>query len=218
MAFWSPVSHLVTFGATGIQCGEVCSACWVLSCAIGAVLGGCRWCVTITIVTGVGCLALLMADCIPQVWSCGRLVLGHAEWQSGSASSQEGLLNGFFIGFPRSFPLWQYAWMMQQCSSCLQCSSLIILQWSISVLMHATRSWGFSPGLATTSSSSPRCTWVLMSSGHSLLYSVEEGRSFCLGHSLFLFAACRHPLCMHLQGFGSQGCKNILQVVLTVRW
>ena len=53
---------------------------------------------------------------------------------------------------------------------------------------------------------------------HSLLDSVEEGRSFCLGHFLFLFAACRHPLCMHLQGFGSQGCRNISEVVLAVWW
>ena len=52
---------------------------------------------------------------------------------------------------------------------------------------------------------------------HSLVYSVKEGRSFCLGHSLFLFAASRHPLCMHLQGFGSQGCKNVSEVVLAVR-
>ena len=29
---------------------------------------------------------------------------------------------------------------------------------------------------------------------HSLLDLVEEGRSFHLGHFLFLFAACRHPL------------------------
>ena len=52
---------------------------------------------------------------------------------------------------------------------------------------------------------------------HSLLYSVEEGRSFRLGGSPFLFAASRHPLCMHLQGIGSQGCKDISEVVLTVR-
>ena len=51
---------------------------------------------------------------------------------------------------------------------------------------------------------------------HSLLDSVEEGRGFCLGCFLFLFAAHRHPLCMHLQGFGSQGCKDISEVVLTV--
>ena len=51
----------------------------------------------------------------------------------------------------------------------------------------------------------------------SLVYPVEEGRSFCLGRSLFLLAAGRHLLCMHLQEFGSQGCKNILEVVLAVR-
>ena len=80
-----------------------------------------------------------------------------------SASLQEGVLNGFSISFPRSFPSSWYAQTIQQCSSCLRCSSLIISQRSISVLMHATRSMGSSPGLATTSSSSPRCTWVLTS-------------------------------------------------------
>ena len=52
---------------------------------------------------------------------------------------------------------------------------------------------------------------------HLLLESVEEGRSFCLGCSLFLFTASGHPLHMHLWGFGSQGCKDILEVVLAVR-
>ena len=32
---------------------------------------------------------------------------------------------------------------------------------------------------------------------HSLLDSVKEGRSFCLGCFLFLFTASGHPLCMH---------------------
>ena len=80
-----------------------------------------------------------------------------------SASSLEGVLNGLAISFPMSFPSWQYARMIQQRSSCLQCSSLIILQWSIRVLMCATRSWGSSPSLGTISSNSPRCTWVLTS-------------------------------------------------------
>ena len=51
---------------------------------------------------------------------------------------------------------------------------------------------------------------------HSLLDSVEEGRSFCIGCFLFLFTAGGHPLCMHFQGFGSQGCKDIPEVVLAV--
>ena len=52
---------------------------------------------------------------------------------------------------------------------------------------------------------------------HSLLDSVEEGRSFCLGHSLCLFAASRLPLHMHLQRVGSQGCKDVLEMVFAVR-
>ena len=78
-----------------------------------------------------------------------------------SVSLLEGVLNGFAISLPRSFPSWWYAQMIWQCSACSWCSSLIILQQSISVLMHAMRSWGSSPGLATTFLSSPRYTWVL---------------------------------------------------------
>ena len=52
---------------------------------------------------------------------------------------------------------------------------------------------------------------------HSLLDSVEEGRSFHLGRSPFLIIASRHPLGMHLQVSGSQGCKDVSEVVLTVR-
>ena len=78
-----------------------------------------------------------------------------------SVSLLEGVLNGFAIGLPRSFPSWWYVWTIWQCSLCSQCSSLIISQQSMSVLMHVTRSWGSSPGLATKFSSSPRHTWVL---------------------------------------------------------
>ena len=53
---------------------------------------------------------------------------------------------------------------------------------------------------------------------HSLLDSVQEGRSFHLCCFLFLFAAGWHPLWMHFQGFGSQGYKDIPEVVLTVWW
>ena len=74
--FWSPVSNLVTFGAMEILCGAVCSATWVLLCAIGAVLGRCRWCVTITIATDVGWLMLVMADCIHRFGAVGDLFSG----------------------------------------------------------------------------------------------------------------------------------------------
>ena len=76
MAFQSPVSNLVAFGAMGIPCWAVYSVGWVLLCAIGAVLGGCRWCVTITIVTGVGCFMFVMVDCIHGFGAMGDLFLG----------------------------------------------------------------------------------------------------------------------------------------------
>ena len=76
MALRSPVSHLVAFGAMGILCGAVCSASWVLSCAIGAVLGGCSWCVTIAIAAGVGHLMPVLADCIHRFGTVGDLFLG----------------------------------------------------------------------------------------------------------------------------------------------
>ena len=75
MTFRSPVSNLVTFGAMGILCGAVCSARWVLSCAIGAFLGGCEWCVTITIATGVGSSVPVMADCIHRFGAVRDLFL-----------------------------------------------------------------------------------------------------------------------------------------------
>ena len=134
-----------------------------------------------------------------------------------SASSLEGVLNGFAISFPRSFPLWWYAQTIWQCSLCSQCSSLIIWQQSISVLMHVMRSWGSSPGLGHHILEFSKVHMGVDIMCHSLLDSVQEGRRFCLDHFLFLFAAHMHPLHRHLQGFGSQGCKEISEVVLTVR-
>ena len=76
MTFWSPVSHLVAFGAMGVTCRAVCSAGWVLSCAVEAVLGGCRLCVTTAIVAGVGHLPLVLVDCIHRYGAVGDLFPG----------------------------------------------------------------------------------------------------------------------------------------------
>ena len=118
------------------------------------------------VVPGVGCSPLVLADSVHRFGAVGDLfpgVLDGEVFTAMSASSVEGVLNGFAISFPRSFPSWQYAWTIWQCSSCSQCSSLIISQRSISVLMHAVRSRGSSPSLATIYLSSQRHTWVLMS-------------------------------------------------------
>ena len=141
-----------TFGAMGIMCRTVCSTIWVLSCAVGMVLGGCRWWVTIAIVAGVDRLLACSYGLHPQVWSClfpgmldGEVVHSNISHLIG------GCLEWLSHKFPKELSLMQYAWMIQPCSSCLQCSSLIILQQSISVLMCTMRSWGSSPSLATIS-------------------------------------------------------------------
>ena len=71
----------------------------MLSRAIGAVPGGCEWCVTITIMAGAGCSVLMMAVCVHRFESCGRLVLEHVGWQSGSLQCQFSSLEGVFEGF-----------------------------------------------------------------------------------------------------------------------
>ena len=58
------------------MCRAFCSASWVLSCTVGAVLGGCRWCVTIALVAGVGHPIPVMADCIHWFGAVGDLFPG----------------------------------------------------------------------------------------------------------------------------------------------
>ena len=41
--------------------------------AVGTVLGGCRWCVTITIVAGVDCPPFVLADCVHRFGAVGDL-------------------------------------------------------------------------------------------------------------------------------------------------
>ena len=130
-----------------------------------------------------------------------------------SASLLEGVLNGFAISVPRSFPSWQYARMIWLCSSCSWYSSLIIF----TVVHQCLDVYDVLSLPGHNILKFPEVDMGVDITCHSLLYSVEEGRSFHLGHSLFLSAASRHPLYMHLQGFGSQGCKDIMEVVLAVR-
>ena len=44
--------------------------------AVGTVLGGCRWCVTMAAVAGVGCLPLVLADCVHRFGAVGDLFPG----------------------------------------------------------------------------------------------------------------------------------------------
>ena len=221
MAFGSPVSHLVTVGATGIMCRAVCSASWVLLCAVGTVLGGCRWCVTIAIVAGVGHSPLVLADCVHRFGAVGDLFLGVLNGKVVHCDVSQ-LTGGCLEWLCHKFP--------KEISLMVVCTDNTVMQFVFAMLII--------DHFAVVHQCLDACNEILgvlsqpghnifkfskMHMGvdiicHSLLDSVEEGRSFHLGRFLFLFAAGRHPLCMHLQGFGSEGCKDIYEVVLTVWW
>ena len=79
-AFGSPVSNFVTFGTTGITGWVVCSASWVLLGAVGTVLGGCRWCVTMAAMTGVDHLPFVLADCVHKFGAVGDFIPWHVGW------------------------------------------------------------------------------------------------------------------------------------------
>ena len=213
------MSHLVTFGAMGITCGAVCSASWVLSCAVQTVLGGCRWCVTIAIVAGVGHLPLVLADCIHRFGAVGDLFPGvlNGEVAHGNVSKLTGgCLEWLCHRFPKELPL------RRVCTddTAMQFMLMMLIIDHLAVVHQCCDVCDKILGVL----SQPGHNIFEFSKAHmgvdvvcySLLDSVKEGRSFCLGHFLFLFAACRHPLCVHLQGFGSQGCKDVSEVVLTV--
>ena len=174
---------------------------------------GCRWCVTITTVAGAGCLGLVMVDCIHGFGAVGDLFLD--------------MLNG--IQLTRRCLEWFCHKFAKELSLMAVCTDDMAMQLMLSVLIidhleavhqcldvcneiFGVLSW---PGYNILEFSEVHMGVDVMC--HSLLYSVEEGRSFCLGCSPFLFIACGHPLHMHLQEFGSQGCKDILEVVLTIR-
>ena len=221
MAFWSPVSHFVACGTMGITCRAVCSAGWVLSCAVGTVLGGFRWCVTFAIVAGVGHSPFVLADSIPHFGAVGDLFPGMLDGKVVHSNVSQ-LIGGCLEWLCHKFP--------KELSLMVVCTVDMAMQFVLAMLIidHLTAvhqcldacneilgvlSW---PGYNPFEFSKMHMGVDIVC--HSLLYSVKEGRSFCLGHFLFLFAVRGHPLCMHLQRFGSQGCKDILEVVLAVWW
>ena len=203
------------------MCRAVCSANQVLLCAVGAVLRGCRWCVTTAVVASVGHSSLVLADSIHGFGAVGDLFPGMLDGEvvhSNVSQFIEGCLEWLCHKFPKELSLMvvcmddmamQFMLMMliidhlAAVHQCLDACNKIL----------GVLSW---PGHNIFEFSKMHIGVDIMC--HSLLDSVKEGRSFCLGRFLFLFAAGRHPLCMHLQGFGSLGSKDVSEVVLTVWW
>ena len=219
MAFGSPVSNLVAFGTMGIMCRAVCSASWVLLGGVGTVLGGCRWCVTTAVVAGVGHLLLVLADSAHHFGAVGDLFPGMLDGKVVHSNVSQligGCLEWLCHKFSKELSL------MAVCTDDMATQVLLAML----IIDHLA-------AVHQCLDSCNKILGVLSQPGHNifefskvhmgvdivchfLLDSVEEGRSFCLGCFLFLFAAGRHPLCMYLQGFGSQGCKDISEVVLAV--
>ena len=199
MAFWSPVSFFVTFGVMGITCRRVCSAGWMLLCSVGTVLGGCRWCVTIAIVAGVGHSQLVLSDCIHRFGAVGDLFLGMLDGEvvhSNVSQLTGGCLEWLGHKFPKEFSL--MAVCMDNMAMQFMLMMLIILSAVHQCLDACDKILGVisQPGHNIFKFSKVHMGVDVVC--HSLLDLVEEGRSFCLGCFLFLLAAGRHPLCMHL--------------------
>ena len=104
---WNNGNHVL--GSLLCQLGAVMGA-------VGTVLGGCRWCVTIAVVAGVGHLPFVLADGIHKFGAVGDLFSGMLDGKvvhsNVSQLMLEGVLNGLAISLPRSFPSWWYAWMI----------------------------------------------------------------------------------------------------------
>ena len=191
----------------------------MLSGAVGTVLGGCRWCVTIATMAGVDHLPFVLAECVNRFRAVGDLFPGVFYGKvvhSNVSQLAGGCLEWLGHEFPKELSL------MAVCmdNTAMQFVLVMLITDHLAVVHQCldacdkilgVLSW---PGYNLFQFSKMHMGVDIVC--HSLLDLVEEDRSFHLGRFLFLFAAHRHPLCMHFQGFGSQGCKDISEVVLTV--
>ena len=109
VTFWSPVSNLVTFGASGILCRAVCSARWVLSCAVGQSLEGAGgvWPSPLWLGQALRCLSWQLPSTGLKLWETCSRACWMARWSTVmSVSSLEGVLKDLAISLSRSFPSW----------------------------------------------------------------------------------------------------------------
>ena len=201
------------------MCQAVCSASWVLLGAVGTVLGGCRQCVTIAVVAGVGHSSFVLADSVHHFGAVGDLFPGMLDGKVVHCDVSQ-LIGGCLEWLGHKFP--------KELSLMAVCMDDTAMQFVLTMLIidHLTavhqcldacnEIFGLlsQPGHNIFEFSKAHVGVDIMC--HSLLDSVKEGRSFCFGCFLFLFTASWHPLCMHFQEFGSQGCNDVPEVVLTV--
>ena len=211
------LSHLEQWESHAGQFALLAGCCCV---QLGQSLGGSRWCVTIAVVAGVGHSPLVLADGIDRFGAVGDLFPGMLDGKVVHSNISQ-LAGGCLEWLGHKFP--------KELSLMAVCMDDMVMQFVLAMLIidHLTvvhqcldacdKILGVlsQPGHSVFEFSKMHMGVDVMC--HSLLDLVEEGRSFHLCCFLFLFAASRHPLCIHLQGFGSQGCKDISEVVLTVQ-
>ena len=221
MVFWSPMSHLVTFGTTGITCLTVCFASWVLSGSVGTVLGGYRWCVTIAVVAGVGHLPFVLVDSVHHFGAVGDLFPGMLDGEVVHSNVSQ-LIGGCLEWLGHKFSKELSLMVVCMDDTAMQFMLMMLIIDHLTAVHQCLDACNKILGVLSQPGYNllkfPKMHMGVDIECHSLLDLVEEGRSFCLGHFLFLFAAGKHPLCMHFQGFGSQDCKDIYEVVLAVWW
>ena len=164
-------------------------------------LGGCRWCVTIAVVAGVGCLPFVLANGIQRFGAVGDLFSGMLDGKvvhSIISQVAGGCLEWLGHKFPKELSIMAVCTddtAMQFTVTMLIIEHLAVVHQCLDACdkILGVPSW---PGHNIFEFSKTHMGVDVMC--HSLVYSVEEGRSFCLGCFLFLFTACRYPLCIHL--------------------
>ena len=194
------MSHFVTFGTMEITCQAVCSASWMLLGAVGTVLGGCRWCVTVAVVAGVGHSPFVLADSVHHFGAVGDLFPGMLDGKVVHSDVNKligGCLEWLSHTFPKELPL--VAVCMEDMAIQFMLVMLIIdhLAAVHQCLDACSEILGVlsQPGYNIYEFSKTHMGVDVMC--YSLLDLVEEGRSFHLGCFLFLFDTGWHPLCMH---------------------
>ena len=169
---------------------------------------------TTAVVAGVGCSLLILADSVHRFGAIGNLFLGMLDGKvvhSNVSQLVGGCLEWLCHKFPKELSLMVVCMddtVMQFVLAMLIIDHLAVVHQCHDVCdkILGVLSW---PGHNVIEFFKVHMGVDIMC--HSLLDSVEEGRSFCLGHFLFLFTASRHPMCMHLQGFGPRAAKTYLR-------
>ena len=165
------------------MCQAVCSASWVLLGAVGSVLRGCRCCVTIAIVAGVGHLPFVLADSIHHFGAVGDLFPGMLDGKVVHSNVSQ-LIGGCLEWLCHKFS--------KELSLMAVCTDNTAMQFVLAMLIinhlaavhQCLDAYNELLGVL----SQPCYNLFEFSKAHmgvdvmchSLLYSVEEGRSFCL--------------------------------------